>query len=117
MLFANLQNKVKELLFSADLDILVVCLEKGVLINLALELTHVGVVPDDEETQKTLAWVSETSEIRLEKTILQTEGNLLATFNLIQSESDTPLLDVRGCDQSATGGDELSKSEEESATR
>ena len=53
----------------------------------------------------------------MEKTILQTEGNLLATFNLIQSESDTPLLDVRGCDQSATGSDDLSKSDEESATR
>jgi hypothetical protein len=50
MLFANLQNKVKELLFSADLDILVVCLEKGVLINLALELSHIGVVPENEDT-------------------------------------------------------------------
>ena len=83
MIFANLQNKVKELLFSADLDILVVCLEKGVLINLAFELSHIGVVPESEDTDTTLAWVSETCEVRLEKATLQAEGNLLATFNLI----------------------------------
>lgn len=77
MIYLNLQNKVKELLFCPEQDYLIICLEKGVLINLALELSFQGVVSQGEEIEKTLAWVSDTTEVRLDRALLQTEGNLL----------------------------------------
>lgn len=45
---SNLQAKVKELLFCDKLDYLTVCIDKGTLINLYVEIVSQGTVTQDE---------------------------------------------------------------------
>ncbi len=95
MFSCNLQAKVKELLFCESLDYLTVCIDKGTLINLYIDITSQGIVSPEDSPEKTQMWCSEPTELKLEAKNFSKNDNLLLSFNYIQNESDTPSVDVR----------------------
>jgi len=95
MVFVNLGAKVKELIWCEQMDYLTICLDKGTLINLQLDVQNQGTVLAEDEPEKTIRWMSKSGELKLEPKVLSQPDNVLFQFNYIQNQSDTPYLDVR----------------------
>jgi hypothetical protein len=75
--------------------LLTICLENGFLINLSVERQFQGFVQDSEDITQAKSWVSDTKEVKLDQKQFQSDHTLMMSFNIIQTEADTPLLDVR----------------------
>jgi hypothetical protein len=66
MVYVNLGAKIKELLWCDQLNYLTICLDKGTLINLQLDVASQGTVNAEDEPEKTLRWMTKSGELKLE---------------------------------------------------
>jgi hypothetical protein len=65
MVHVNLGAKVKEIIWSDQLNYLTVCLASGVLIIIQVDVTSQGTVLETDEPSKTQMWMSKPGELKL----------------------------------------------------